>query len=327
MRSPAPEALQRSTTRPSEHPARLHLSLRQLELFACVARNESYSRAAEELQLTQPAVSVQIRNLEESIGSPLLEYVGRKLYLTDAGQELYSAANSILETLDRYAMLLADLKGLKQGRLRLSAVTTSKYFLPRLLGLFCARYPGIDAELKVGTRAEVVAQLERNSADLCIMTEPPADMNISAEAFMDNELVVIARDDHALTGQRQIALSRLVREPFLMREAGSGTRTAFEQLLAERKLQVRTRMEFASNETIKQAVLGGLGIAVVSRLSLTTDGRDGGIAILDVEFFPLRRRWHAVRPAGKRLSVIAREFLCFLHEQGTLGDPLQHGPI
>lgn len=299
----------------NDRPARPHISLRQLELFACVARNESYSRAAGELHLTQPAVSVQIRNLEDSVGTPLLEYVGRRLYLTDAGRELYSAASSVLETLDRFAMLVADLKGLKQGRLRLSAVTTAKYFMPRLLGVFCARYPGVDAELKVGTRAEVIARLEHNSDDLCVMGRPPQAMNVVAEAFLDNELVVIARDDHPLAGRRRIALGRLVEEPFLMREAGSGTRMALEALLAASDLQARTRMEFASNEAIKQAVLGGLGVAVVSRHALAADAHDSGITELDVAHFPLRRHWYVVHPAEKRLSVVAQEFLRFLREQ------------
>lgn len=306
----------------TDRPARPHISLRQLELFACVARNESYSRAAGELHLTQPAVSVQIRNLEDSVGTPLLEYVGRRLYLTDAGRELYSAASSVLETLDRFAMLVADLKGLKQGRLRLSAVTTAKYFMPRLLGVFCARYPGVDAELKVGTRAEVIARLEHNADDLCVMGQPPQAMNVVAEAFLDNELVVIARDDHPLAGRRRIALGRLVEEPFLMREAGSGTRMALEALLAASDLQARTRMEFASNEAIKQAVLGGLGVAVVSRHALAADAHDSGITELDVAHFPLRRHWYVVHPAEKRLSVLAQEFLRFLREQApSTGTP------
>lgn len=301
-----------------QHPNRTprpHISLRQLELFACVVRNESYSRAADELQLTQPAVSIQIRNLEESIGTPLLEYVGRRLYLSDAGRELYSAASSILETLDRFTMRMADLKGLKQGRLRLAVVTTAKYFMPRLLGEFCARHPGVDADIRVGTRAEIIERLEHNTDDLYVMGHPPQGMNVTIEAFMDNELVVIARSDHPLAAQHAITLQRLVAEPFLMRETGSGTRLALEKLLAEHGLQVHARMEFTSNEAIKQAVLGGLGVAVVSRHTLAGDAHDSGIVELEVSDFPLHRHWHVVYPAEKRQSVLAQAFLCFLCEQ------------
>jgi DNA-binding transcriptional LysR family regulator len=192
-----------------------------------------------------------------------------------------------------------------------------KYFMPRLLGLFCARYPGVDAELKVSTRAEVIARLEHNADDLCIMGHPPQGLNVVTEAFMDNELVVIARGDHALAGRRRVALARLVEEPFLMREAGSGTRLALEELLVERGLHARVRMEFASNEAIKQAVLGGLGVAVVSRHALAADAHDSGIVALDVAHFPLRRHWYVVHPAEKRHSVVAHEFLRFLRERGV----------
>ena len=294
---------------------RRHISLRQLELFACVVRNQSYSRAASELRLTQPAVSIQIRNLEENIGTPLLEYVGRRLYLTDAGRELYSAATSILDTLDGFAMRLADLQGLKQGRLQVSIVTTAKYFMPRLLGMFCTRFPGIDAEIRVGTRSEIITRLEHNADDLCIMGRPPQRSNMTIDAFMDNDLVLIARKDHALASQRRIPLAHVAQEPFLMREAGSGTRMALEELLAEHGLCVNARMEFASNEAIKQAVLGGLGVAIVSRHALAADVHDGGIVELDVRNFPLRHHWHVVYPAEKHLSVVAQAFRQFLHEQ------------
>lgn len=291
---------------------RMHISLRQLELFASVARNESFSRAAEEMHLTQPAVSVQIKNLEENVGVPLFEYIGRRFFLTDAGRELYAAANIVFESLGRFEMLVADTKGLKQGKLKLAVTTTAKYFIPRILGAFCERYPGVDASLKVTNREGVLARIEENADDLYVMGQPPEEMNVRATPFMENELVAIARRGHPLVGKKRVALARLAEEPFLMREPNSGTRMALERLLAERGVHARTRMELGSNEAIKQGVLGGLGIAVLSRHSLVFDASDSDIAVLDVAHFPIRRHWYAVYPSEKRLSVVAGTFLDFL---------------
>ncbi len=291
---------------------RMHISLRQLELFASVARNESFSRAAEEMHLTQPAVSVQIKNLEDSVGVPLFEYIGRKFFLTEAGRELYAASNTVFESLERFEMLVSDSKGLKQGKLKLAVTTTAKYFIPRILGAFCERYPGVDAALKVTNREGVLARIEENADDLYVMGQPPEELNVKATPFMENELVVIARRDHPLVGKKRIPLARLAEEPFLMREPTSGTRMALERLLAERGIHARTRMELGSNEAIKQGVLGGLGIAVLSGHSLAFDASDSDIAVLDVAHFPIKRHWYVVHPAEKRLSVVAGTFLDFL---------------
>lgn len=291
---------------------RMHISLRQLELFASVARNESFSRAAEEMHLTQPAVSVQIKNLEDSVGVPLFEYIGRKFFLTEAGRELFAAANTVFESLGRFEMLVADMKGLKQGKLRVAVTTTAKYFIPRILGAFCERYPGVDVSLKVTNREGVIARIEENADDLYVMGQPPEELNVKATPFMENELVVIARRDHPLVGKKRVPLARLAEEPFLMREPTSGTRMALERLFAEHGVHARTRMELGSNEAIKQGVLGGLGVAVLSSHSLALDASDGDIAVLDAAHFPIKRHWYAVCPAEKRLSVVAGTFLDFL---------------
>lgn len=290
----------------------MHISLRQLELFASVARNESFSRAAEEMHLTQPAVSVQIKNLEDSVGVPLFEYIGRRFFLTDAGRELFAASNTVFESLGRFEMLVSDMKGLKQGKLKLAVTTTAKYFIPRFLGAFCERYPGVDVALKVTNREGVLARLEGNADDLYVMGQPPEALNVTATPFMENELVAIARRDHPLAKKKRILLTRLAEEPFLMREPTSGTRMALERLLEERGVHVRTRMELGSNEAIKQAVLGGMGVAVLSRHSLVLETHNGEIATLDVQGFPIRRHWYAVHPADRRLSVVAGAFLDFL---------------
>lgn len=303
--------------------SRTPYSLHQLELFAAVARLESFSRAAEELGVTQSAVSVQVRHLEEALGLPLFEYLGRKLYLTDAGREVQATTHTLFESLERLDMALAQLKGLKQGRLQLMTTTTAKYFVPRLLGSFCEQHPGIEVKLQVVGREEVLAGIENNVADLYVMGWPPARPNLTAIPFLENDLVIIARSDHPLARQKRITLARLAQEAFLMREPGSGTRLALEQLFASQGCTIDIRMELESNEAIKQAVLGGLGVAVMSRQALpmeaqeTHEGQESRIAILDVRSFPLRGHWHAVHLTEKRLSVVAQAFLDHLRSASS----------
>jgi len=278
-----------------------HTTLRQLEVFSAIARHGSFTRAAEELFLTQPTVSMQIKKLTE-------------IYLTDAGRALEAMARQLFEQFENFEMTLADLKGLKQGRLRLAVVTTAKYFAPRLLGPFCQQYPGIDVSLKVSNRERVIERLAENQDDLYILGQPPEEIDAVAEPFLENPLVVLAPANHPLAGKKKISLKRLVDEPFLMREPGSGTRKAVERLFAERNLIMKVRMELGSNEAIKQAIVGGLGLSVLSRHTLALDAPMGQLAILDVEGFPIERHWYAAYPAGKQLSVVARTFLDYLKQ-------------
>lgn len=307
---------------PQNKRSRTPYSLHQLELFASVARLESFSRAAGELGVTQSAVSVQTRHLEDALGLPLFEYLGRKLYLTEAGRELQSTTRTIFESLERLEMALAQMKGLKQGRLHLMTTTTAKYFVPRLLGSFCEQYPGIDIKLQVAGREEVLAGIENNAADLYVMGWPPARTNLIATPFLDNDLVIIARHDHPLAQEKQIPLQRLAQEAFLMREPGSGTRMALEQLFAEQGCPIETRMELESNEAIKQAVLGGLGVAILSRQALSAHTQEGQIITLDVCGFPLQGHWYAVHLSEKRLSVVAQAFLQHLYPPSAPATPL-----
>jgi LysR family transcriptional regulator, low CO2-responsive transcriptional regulator len=285
-------------------------SLRQLEVFSAIARLGSFTRAAEELFLTQPTVSMQIKKLTDAVGVPLFEQVGKKIYLTDAGRELQRACREVFASLGRFEMYVADLKGLATGNLRIAVVTTAKYFIPRLLGSFCQLYPGIDASLKVANRERVLRRLADNEDDLYILGQPPEDLDVIAEPFLPNPLVVLAPATHTLAGLKRIPLARLAEEPFLFREAGSGTRIAMERLFAEHGLKMKMRMELGSNEAIKQAIVGGLGLAVLSRHTLAMNASAGQIAVLDVEGFPIQRHWYVVYPAGKQLSVVA---LAFLH--------------
>jgi DNA-binding transcriptional LysR family regulator len=292
-----------------------HATLRQLQVFEAVARNLSFTRAADELHLTQPTVSIQIKQLTDIVGLPLLEQIGKRVFLTDLGQELLAVCRDTFEGLSQFEMLISDRKGMKTGKLRLSAVTTAKYFIPRLLGSFYKRYPGIEVSLNVTNREMILQRLENNEDDLYILGQPPEHIDVHADYFMENPLVVLAPYDHPLSGKKNIPLSRLAEEPFLMREPGSGTRLALERFFSEQGLALKTRMELGSSAAIKMAVLGGLGIAVLSAHTLALERNSKELSILDVTGFPIRRQWHAVYPADKRLSVVGSAFLDFLKQE------------
>ena len=292
-------------------PATLH----QLKVFETVARNGSFTRAAEELLITQPTVSSQVKQLTKSVGLPLFEQIGKRLYLTDAGQELLLTCQDIFERLNNFEIKVADLKGTKQGQLNLAVITTAKYFVPRLLGSFCQKYPGIDVALKVTNHQEIQQRMLANQDDLYVVSNPPHDIDLSSQPFLNNPLVVVARKDHPLANKKNINLKELDNQPFIMREQGSGTRDAIIKLLAENNLAVKVKLELGSNEAIKQAIYGGLGISILSEHCLMSEGISGELTILDFQHFPLKRRWFVAHLAGKKLSVIAETFLDYLLEE------------
>ena len=289
-----------------------HATLRQLQVFEVVARNLSFTRAAEELHLTQPTVSIQIKQLTDIVGLPLLEQIGKRIFLTDLGQELLALCRDTFESLSRFEMLISDRKGMKTGKLRLAVVTTAKYFIPRLLGEFYKRYPGIEVSLNVTNREMILNRLENNEDDLYILGQPPEHIDVHADYFMENPLVVLAPYDHPLSAMKNIPVSRLAEEFFLVRESGSGTRLAHERFFSEHGLALKIRMELGSSEATKLAVAGGLGLAVLSAHTLALDRNSNELAILDVAGFPIRRQWYAVYPADKKLSVVGNTFLDFL---------------
>lgn len=293
-------------------------TLRQLKVFEAVARNLSFTRAAEELYLTQPTVSIQIKQLADIVGQPLLEQIGKRIFLTDTGRELLKVCRDIFEGLDRFEMLMSDMKGVKKGKLRLAVITTAKYFVPRLLGVFCQRYPGIDVTLKVTNRERVLQRMAENQDDLYVLGQPPEQMDVAFEPFLENPLIVLAPGNHPLAGQKNISPQRLTEEQFLMREPGSGIRLATEEFFAGRGLKLKVRMELGSNEAIKQAVAGGLGLAVLSVHTLALERNIDELAILDVTGFPIRRHWYLVYPKDKQLSVVALAFLEFMHTESKL---------
>ena len=293
------------------------ITLNQLRVFEAVSRLSGFSRAARELHLAQPTVSMQVKQLADSVGMPLFEQVGKKTYLTQAGGMVQASAREVFDALARLEMQLAELKGIKRGRLKVSVVTTAKYFIPRLLGPFMERYPGIEIALDVGNRTEIVARVTRNEDDLYIMGMPPAGMGIQRHPFVENPIVAIAPRGHALVGKRRVSLARLAQEPFLLREQGSGTRMAAERFLKERGIKLNVRMELGSNEAIKQAVAGGLGLSLLSLHALTAELARGDLALLEVEALPIRRSWYIVHPAGKHLSVVAQAFFDYLKAEGV----------
>jgi LysR family transcriptional regulator, low CO2-responsive transcriptional regulator len=294
----------------------IHATLHQLKVFEATARHGSFTRAAEELFLTQPTVSMQVKQLTKAIGLPLFEQVGKRLYLTAAGKELFSTCQGIFDQLDQLEMKVADMKGMKQGHLKLAVITTAKYFTPRLLGPFCQHYPGIDVSLTVTNHERVIERLANNQDDLYVMSQLPDHLEISSHPFLDNPLVVLAPRNHPLAQEKNIPLKRLVEETFIMREPGSGTRRAFQKVLDEQNLTVRVRLELGSNEAIKQAIAGGLGISVLSLHTMTMEGTQSELVVLDVEGFPIHRSWYVVYLAGKQLSVVASTFLEYLQTEG-----------
>ncbi|MBW4665538.1 MAG: LysR family transcriptional regulator [Chroococcus sp. CMT-3BRIN-NPC107] len=293
-----------------------HATLHQLKVFEAIARSGSFTRAAEEMFLSQPTVSQQIKQLTKAVGTPLFEQIGKRIYLTDAGKEVLIACKDISEKMSQLEMTLADLKGLKQGNLRLAVITTAKYFVPRLLGQFRHRYPGIKVALQVTNRKQVLDRLSENEDDLYILGQPPEGLDINLRPILENALVAIAPSDHPLAGEKNITLQRFAEEPFIIREAGSGTRMAVEQFFAENRCEINVEMEIGSNEAIKHAIVGGLGVSVLSRHVLALEGTKGPLTILDVEGFPIQRHWYIVYPASKQLSVVASTFLEYLLNEG-----------
>ncbi len=297
----------------------LHLTLRQLQVFESTARHLSLSRAAEELHLSQPGVSMQLKKLTEAVGHPLMEQTGKRFRLTEQGQDLVTTARDILGAVKRYELSLVARQGLTQGSLRLAAISTTSYLIPRLLSEFAKIHPGIKISLNVTNREQVLHTLGAGLNDLYILGQPPEGLAVTAIPFMENPLVVLAAPDHPLAKARNIPLARLTEEPWLLRESGSGTRKAVERLFTENGFTLRPRMELGNNESIKQAVLTGLGISVLSRHTLALHD-PAQFAVLDVQGFPILRQWYAVYPGARELSVVARTFLDFLLNQNPSAD-------
>ncbi len=294
-----------------------NVSLRQIRVFAAVAQHKSFTRGARELHLTQPAVSQQLKLLEREVGLPLFEQIGRTIHLTAAGEELLRYANQINELLRSASESFASMRGLKRGILKLGAVSTAKYFAPSLLSAFTVEYPQVTIKFTVGNREEIIQQLADNDTDLVIMGRPPRELVTIAEPFAKHPLVIIASPDHPLANAtRKIPLKRLASENFVIREQGSGTRASMEHVFRERGVPITASMEVSSNETIKQAVMAGMGISFISRHTVSLELAAGKLVTLNVSGLPLLRDWYVIHLRDKRLSPITVAFRSFLLQRG-----------
>ncbi|HEY5900551.1 MAG TPA: LysR substrate-binding domain-containing protein [Burkholderiales bacterium] len=293
-------------------------TFRQVKVFETVARHLSYSRAAEELRMSQPAVSIHVRHLEAHAGLPLFEQLGRKIYLTRAGEEMLRYSRAILQQTKEAADALAALKGMRGGRLNIAVISAGDYFFPGLLAEFCRRHEGVSVRLSVNNREEIVRQLAENTTDLTVLLRPPENADMVAEPFAPQPHVIIAAPAHPLVGKRRIALAALAGQSFIVREQGSDTRLAMEELLAESRVKFNVTMEIKSTETIKQAVIAGMGISFLSAHTIGRELELGQLAVLDVEGFPVMRRWHIVHHRNKRLPAVALAFKQFLLEEGAM---------
>ncbi|TPW13453.1 MAG: cmpRH, partial [Halothiobacillaceae bacterium] len=289
-----------------------HTTFRQMQIFEAIVRLGSFTRAAEELFLTQPTVSTQLKKLTDVLEMPLLDQSGRQIKPTEAGEALYRAIRQIFDSLASLDSSIASLKGLQRGRLRLGVITTAKYFAPEILGDFSRHYPGIDITLKVTNRDRIFERIHNNEDDLYILGQPPdSELSLKAYSFAPNPLVVMAGPDHPLCKESNITLERLAQEPFISREVGSGIRDTTMRLFAAHGLRPNVRMELGSNEAIKHAVVGGLGVTVLSLHTLVLEGAKGPVELLDVEGFPIERKWYLAHSEDKELSPIAQAFLEF----------------
>jgi DNA-binding transcriptional LysR family regulator len=293
-----------------------HGTLPQLRVFEASARLGSLTRAAEELHIAQPTASVQVKKLTETVGLALFEHVGRRVFLTDAGQRLYAGCHDVFRALSTLEEALNGMRAVESGHLRLAVCSTAKYFAPRMLGAFIQRYPGVEASLEIHNRQTLIDRLANNQDDLYVFASPLDREDVVTQALLPNPLVVFARDDHPLADARQVGLERIAAEPFLMREPGSGTRLFATKLFEQRGLAPKIRMELSTDEAIKEAILAGLGVAILSRFTFGQEPEPPRLICLDIEGFPIENHWHFAYPVGKQLSATARAFMDFARLEG-----------
>lgn len=294
----------------------LHITMRQLQVFESVARHLSFTRAAEELHLTQPAVSMQVKQLELMVDLPLFEQLGKKVHLTAAGNAMVEHSRTMMAQLNEIERDINCLRGIEGGQLKICIASTINYFATRLLVKFCEIYKTVDISLDVTNREELIKRLEANQPDLVLMGQPPTELDVEAEAFMENPLIIIANAQHSLAHKKNIPITAMAGETFVMREPGSGTRTALKRIFHEHGVVPNPGIQFSSNETIKQSVEAGLGLAMVSLHTVELELDAGRLVSLDIEHFPVMRKWYVAYRRGKQLSTTAKVFLEFVLHEG-----------
>lgn len=293
----------------------MNVTFRQLKLFLALAETGSVSSAARAMHVTQPTASMQLKEVTQAVGVPLYEVISKKVHLTEMGRELAQTAREMVQTWEAFEQGVDSFKGLARGKLKVAVVSTAKYFMPRLIGSFCKKYPEIDVSLEILNRDGVVQRMRDNLDDLYIMSQPPRDLDLNDEIFMANPLVLVAAARSALVKQSGVLLADLAEQRFILREKGSGTRMGVDQYFKKNKFHPDIRMELGSNEAVKEAVAGGLGIGIVSRHSLHGQQKEHGVAVVNVKGFPILSNWHIVHPASKRLSPIATAFKLHMRKE------------
>jgi LysR family transcriptional regulator, low CO2-responsive transcriptional regulator len=294
-----------------------HATLRQLKVFEAVARLLSFSRAAEELYLTQPAVSTQVKKLEEHAGNVLFEQIGKKIHLTPAGTELLHISRNIIRQFEEADSAMAQFRGVAGGRLNVGVISAGDYFLPRVLVEFASRHQGVRLNFTVHNREELLAHIGDNLTDLAIMVRPPADMDTVNLPFAPHPYVIVAAAGHPLVGQRRIPMKRLLEEAFVVREKGSDTWQSMADGFGKHLTRLKVAMEIRSTETIKQAVIAGMGVSFLSAHTVSTETHNGSLRVLDVEGFPVMLNWYLVHLRAKRLTPVAQAFKDFLEQEGA----------
>lgn len=292
-------------------------TLRQLKVFEAVARHLSFSRAAAELHLTQPAVSTQVRTLEGHVGLSLFEQVGKRTYLTQAGAELLDFARAIIRQFEDAEAAMAQHRGISGGRLNVAVISAGDYFFPQLMVAFARQHPGVQLNLTVHNREELLVQLAENRTDLAVMVRPPAQEDTRHEAFAPHPYVIVAAPDHPLAGHGEVAMEELLRHPFVVRERGSDTWQSMEDAFGAHLERLRVAMEIRSTETIKQAVIAGIGLGFLSAHTIGRELADRSLVVLPVAGFPLMLNWYVVHRREKRLPPVAHAFHRFLLDEGA----------
>lgn len=295
-----------------------HATFRQLQVFEAVARLLSFSRAAEELHLTQPAVSTQVGKLEDHVGLPLFEQFGKKIHLTPAGSELLGIVRSIIAQLEAAEHAMTQFKGIAGGRLNVGVVSAGDYFFPRLLVEFIGRHQGVVLNFTVHNREELLSHIAANLTDLAIMGRPPTEPELLSEAFAPHPYVIVAAPNHRLVGRPNLRVEDLLDEPFVMREKGSDTRQAMKEAFGDERFgRLRVALEVKSTETIKQAVRAGMGLGFLSTHTIELELRGDSLRLLDVIGLPLVLNWFVVHRRQKRLPPVAQAFKDFLLQEGA----------
>lgn len=290
------------------------LTFRQLQVFRCVYELNSYSRAGDMLGLSQPAVSNQIRQLEQVIEQPLFEYVGRQLYSTAIAKRLAECTHSVFNEVQRFQNDLVSETGVVSGELKLVAVTTAQYVVPYLLRAYTSLHPNVTVSLKVVNRADAITRFEQNRNELTIMGMVPSDKPMLSIPFLDNELVPVAPKGHPLIQEKEVTLTMFLEQTLLLREVGSGSRLALELHCQKQRTRFTHQMEMGSNEAIKHAVIAGLGVAVLPRLGMLSELNQGSLVEVVIKDFPLRRSWCLVSPQGQHPTPTMRSFIDYIQQ-------------